>query len=71
MSDIEHGPEGPRAKSDFVGLTPKRFQRLLIENGFLAGEADGVWGPVTAEACEGWFADGQDLKPDEVEVDLK
>lgn len=52
-----------KAKSDFTGLTPKRLQRLLIENGFDLGQtgADGHWGPDTMRACEAWFATGKDL----------
>ena len=66
MTEIIGNPdEGFQAKSDKVGLTPKRLQALLIENGFPCGDAgaDGKWGPETAAAVEDWFLSGTDLDP--------
>jgi hypothetical protein len=47
-------------------LTPKDFQRRLVEHGFDLPEygADGDWGDETASACDNWFAEGTDLLTD-------
>jgi hypothetical protein len=47
-------------------LTPKDFQRRLVEHGFDLPKygADGDWGEETATACDNWFAEGTDLLTD-------
>ena len=44
-------------------LTPRDFQKLLVENGFPLPKygADGYWGQETIDACETWFPTGRDL----------